>query len=299
MRTITSRALLILCGVLITACLPDINAPHGGAAAGPGNGPGTQTGGNMLGSGTFQTMAAGMMAGYQISGTAQVTLSGDVTHIELAVQGLKPDQTAYPAHVHDGSCASGGGSHYKLDATGPDAEANGVWPVVHASGSSGSGSLDISHVLRGDAKSIVIHDPSTKAKIACADLGLQVNAGQLAMLPEGMSLGMHVSGWGALTRVGGMTQTWLVVYSGLDPNKQYPAHLHNQACADGEGGKHYEIDPNAMAGQSNEIWPMLMTDGNGAAAAYVTAPGMARDDAKAIVIHDPVSKNKIACADLQ
>lgn len=58
------------------------------------------------------------------------------------------------------------------------------------------------------------------------------------------------------------------------------------------------LDPTHAAGADNEIWPTLTSDGEGRAFSRVVTPAAVSLGAQAIVIHDPVTKAKIACADL-
>ena len=59
------------------------------------------------------------------------------------------------------------------------------------------------------------------------------------------------------------------------------------------------LDPNAPASETNEIWPTLSANAGGQAFASVRTEASIRLDAQSIVIHDAVTRLKIACADLR
>lgn len=92
------------------------------------------------------------------------------------------------------------------------------------------------------------------------------------------------------------TTTVTVVLNGLAGNAHYGAHLHLGSC-DTVGG-HYKNDPEGDPTPPNELWPTLDTDGQGHASTSVTALWVARDEAGAVVVHDPESSAKVLCADL-
>jgi Cu-Zn family superoxide dismutase len=87
--------------------------------------------------------------------------------------------------------------------------------------------------------------------------------------------------------------------SGLLANKKYPAHVHNMPCAMMAGG-HYQHVVDGGVDAINEVWPELNTDDAGQARAYLDVSKSLRDDAKAVVVHDPDMANtpKMLCADL-
>jgi Cu/Zn superoxide dismutase len=95
--------------------------------------------------------------------------------------------------------------------------------------------------------------------------------------------------------------------TGLDPKNVYVAHIHKQACSDGEGGTHFQFDPAGPAMPPNEIWlvPVKVTGHKGTATATSDKP--VNSDAKSVVIHlkhaagaatDEAKPPKLACADL-
>jgi hypothetical protein len=130
--------------------------------------------------GVFNETSTGSTAGYDIHGSAKMTIGPSGTVVELNVSGLDPDK-AYGSHLHNGTCASGGGGHYQ------DVEGGGVVPPNELWLSSGGAGLvpnrgGVSHgagsatwaarVSSGmsNARSVVVHEPGSGARIACADL---------------------------------------------------------------------------------------------------------------------------------
>jgi hypothetical protein len=104
------------------------------------------------------------------SATMRRELSG-LTRVLLAIQGAPPD-TAFKVHVHNLSCADGGGGHYKMDPAVTDAlEENEMW-LNMTTDSSGAAQdyMVVAHIARPEARSIVLHDASDGAKLFCADL---------------------------------------------------------------------------------------------------------------------------------
>jgi hypothetical protein len=113
--------------------------------------------------------------------TGYANMSGDVfmvrsaangtTELHIWVSGVPADK-AHVAHVHTAACATGAAGHYKIDPNIPGAiESNELWLKAT---SSRLGTLvvgvDFAHLARGDARSVVVHDPASGAKMACADL---------------------------------------------------------------------------------------------------------------------------------
>ena len=113
-----------------------------------------------------------------ITGHARMirTLSDDVgnTVVRLRVKGLSPG-FEYPTHVHNGTCASGGGGHYQHEVGGAVDDVNEMWLTFTANSKGKAKShAGHDHLAREDARSIVIHDhiyaSLPKARIACVDL---------------------------------------------------------------------------------------------------------------------------------
>jgi Cu-Zn family superoxide dismutase len=84
---------------------------------------------------------------------------------------------------------------------------------------------------------------------------------------------------------------------GLAPDTTYGAHVHKQACADGDADGHYRFDPTGPATPPNEIWPGFTTNDAGIGDGRAMVDRTAGPSAVSVVVHAP-SGAKIACADL-
>ncbi len=132
--------------------------------------------------GTFDTTAAGVAAGYRVSGAAKLTVGADGTVADVNIAGLAPG-THYGSHLHNGTCESGGGGHYQDAPGGATTPPNELWlttsddpvggldpnrgGVAHATGAAAWEARLASDGT--NARSIVVHAPGG-ARIACADL---------------------------------------------------------------------------------------------------------------------------------
>ncbi|NNE97205.1 MAG: hypothetical protein HKN24_14380 [Acidimicrobiales bacterium] len=130
--------------------------------------------------GTFTETPAGAELGYDIHGSAKMTVWTDATAVKVNVSGLDPAK-AYGSHLHNGTCASGGGGHYQDDEGGDIEPPNELW--ITNSGTTlspnpggvghGGGSADwaarVTSTTQTNARSVVIHEPGG-TRIACADL---------------------------------------------------------------------------------------------------------------------------------
>lgn len=260
--------------------------------------------------GIIRSTAAGNAAGLDVEGRMMMVRDprGN-TKVYLQASGLNPAMI-YASHVHDQSCAVGGGAHYKIDNTVSTAiPANEFWPLLGAIGADGVvlGSAEIQQVARPEAQSVVIHAVDN-TRLACGLFYPQYSANQkggtFTTLAGGTGQGKTIIGSGVLIRNGWGGQTILrLSVAGLNPNTTYMAHVHNQPCAMGDGGVHYKQSPNiteVAASAANEIWAQLTTDAAGMAQARTVVNGhVARADAMSVVIHDPVTPaTRLACVDL-
>lgn len=131
--------------------------------------------------GRFSETAAGAAdpLGYDIHGVARMTTSTRGTVLWILVTGLDPAKE-YGSHLHNGTCADGGGGHYQNEEGGPTSPPNELWVtnggttikpnrhgVAFANGSA-SWTARTSGVTT-TAQSVVVHEPSG-TRIACADL---------------------------------------------------------------------------------------------------------------------------------
>jgi hypothetical protein len=125
--------------------------------------------------GRFETTLAGQDLGYDIQGFVLMLRvpkgSDGRTYVSVFVRGLDAD-TTFPAHVHNGPCATGGGGHYQHDTVGAAVDAvNEIWPTISTQRRGlGWGSASHGHLARPEAQSVVIHQPGTGTRIACAQL---------------------------------------------------------------------------------------------------------------------------------
>ncbi len=139
--------------------------------------------GNQSLHGTFRETAVGAGLGYNISGSAKLTIGASTSTAKVNVAGLDVAKI-YGSHLHNGTCASGGGLHYRDDVSGSPFPPNELWlsstanpkgglvpnngGVAHGDGSSPWAARTDSLTLT-NARSIVVHAPGG-ARIACADL---------------------------------------------------------------------------------------------------------------------------------
>jgi Cu-Zn family superoxide dismutase len=124
--------------------------------------------------GRFQTTTTGVERGFDITGRAVMVRSdsgGGRTLVVSVARGLEPG-TTYGSHVHNAPCSTGGGGHYQHVVGGAVDDLNEIWPVLQAKTSGVAHGMAVhGHRARPEAQSIVIHDPSDGARIACLDLG--------------------------------------------------------------------------------------------------------------------------------
>ena len=131
--------------------------------------------------GTFNETEAGHDLRYYIHGSAKMTVGSDNTAVKVNISGLDASKT-YGSHLHNGSCASGGGGHYQNVVSSDESDKvppNELWlttsknvlvpnkgGVAHGSGSATWAARTSSSET--NALSVVVHGGS--ARIACADL---------------------------------------------------------------------------------------------------------------------------------
>ncbi len=137
--------------------------------------------------GVFHETAAGAGLGYDIHGSAKMTVGSSTTVVKINVSGLDPAKK-YGAHLHNGTCASGGGGHYQNTVGGLDEPPNELWlansgtmlrsnagGVAHATGSE-IWAARTSASTATNARSVVVHEPGPidpgplGPRIACVDL---------------------------------------------------------------------------------------------------------------------------------
>lgn len=127
--------------------------------------------------------------------------------------------------------------------------------------------------------------------------GAVVTRGELSAFATGV--GLSITGSAQMVRTPDGRTFVTVHVEGLAPDTTYAAHVHKQACADGEADGHYRFDPAGAATPPNEIWPgPFTTNAAGIGNANTFAVGTAGPAAVSVVVHAPGGA-KIACADLQ
>jgi hypothetical protein len=128
--------------------------------------------------GTFNETQDGADLGYDIHGSAKMTISSSSTVVKVNVAGLDPAQD-YGSHLHNGTCADGGGGHYQNIEGGADSPPNELWltssgtilesnrgGVAHTTGSAAWEAR--TSTSETNALSVVVHGEGKR--IACADL---------------------------------------------------------------------------------------------------------------------------------
>ena len=153
------------------------------AAAGLLVGAGAATaGGHTSYHGVFHETAAGEGLGYDIHGSAKMTVESSTTVVKINVSGLDPTKK-YGSHLHNGTCAAGGGGHYQDVVNGGVVPPNELWlansgtmlqpnrgGVAHATGSGMWAARTSAPPEETNARSVVVHEPGRGVRIACVDL---------------------------------------------------------------------------------------------------------------------------------
>src|SRR5690606_6948508 len=257
--------------------------------------------------GSFIELAAAD-AGVGAGGQAQrVVLSNGETRVEVQVVGMTP-YANFPIHVHQLPCEfNQGDAHYKIDpSVEGELASNEIWleATTNADGY-GNGRVTSEHEARGDAMSVVVHDPETNDRLLCADLlpeNLQTlsGAGSLAPFAAAESVDQTLTGEATLTRTPNSTTVSLEV-NGLSTDAEYVAHVHALPCEVSDAGGHYKLDPTIEETQeSNEIWLPIESDNQGSAQSEVSVFVAARLDAQSVVLHrvEGAEQVKVGCANL-
>jgi len=92
--------------------------------------------------------------------------------------------------------------------------------------------------------------------------------------------------------------TMRVMISGLKPGTRLAGHVHQQRCAQEEGGDHYQFLRGGAKEPPNEIHVKLLAGAGGAATATTSTPLIAGPAAMSVVVHDAIRGGKVACADV-
>jgi hypothetical protein len=228
------------------------------------------------------------------------------TMLSLAAAGLAPG-VEHTAHVHTWPCEFEAGGHYLLDPSVVDGgETNEIWATLTPDADGVATWVEtLQLTARGDAISIVIHDPESGDKLACADLAPEQPVGASAsgtFGPFAYAETIDETISGTVSAVIGNSSTLDVSLSGLTETETYAAHVHALPCSVTDGGGHYKLIPSVEGTeQANEIWPEILVAVGGTATAAVTVTGhVLREDAQSVVVHRTSAPDspKVACAEL-
>mgnify|MGYP006278148559 CR=1 FL=1 len=129
----------------------------------------------MAGTEAGATVALSARGESGVSGDARLEPAGDSIRVALSLTGLTEGQS-YPAHVHNGSCESGGGVAQPLT------------PVTGQAGGTGSSTSTLAASVLGDTTHFIQVHGQGGTPVACGDLP-DVSAWQ-----GGMSGGDSMSG---------------------------------------------------------------------------------------------------------
>ncbi|MCY4726180.1 PKD domain-containing protein [Nocardioides sp. STR2] len=123
--------------------------------------------------------------------------------------------------------------------------------------------------------------------------------GELSAFADGTATYPDLTGTASMVRSRDTTVTTLDV-TGLKPNAAHMVHVHEQSCANGNGGAHFRFDTDQPFSEANEIWLPFTSKADGASGeVVVTSDQRAGSKAVALVIHDPDNPAKrIGCVDL-
>ncbi len=260
-------------------------------------------------SGTLAPFAAAEAGDMTIGGQVEMRTDVDGTTLTMTVQGLDPAEQ-YTSHVHAYPCeVNDAGGHYKIDPTIEDTlEGNELWPVITPD-AQGAASVELQneYAARADAQAVVIHRVAVDGapKVACANLSREYLESQTSGTAELLQAALD-RGYDNLTATGSITRrlekdTWAQIdVDGLEPEQQYPVHVHTYSCALDYDGGHYKIDPEvADTDEDNELWLTFTTDtGGGRISSIAVAGHLARPEAMSMVIHDYADGERLACIDL-
>jgi hypothetical protein len=238
---------------------------------------------------------------------------GTLTVTKMEVEAGVPFTGQAMAHLHEKDCASGGGGHYKDLTTKNIDEPNEVWWYMTINKGSAVSRAGAPFILREEsAKSVVIHSPVDNSKMFCCDLTFTTSGTS--------KIATCINGFIGLNDVNNIIEATVTLESGSDTavafgvidvtlsgiglssvNADAPVktHLHDEACTD-NGGGHFKYDysiPGAEA--ANELWWWFPTNSEGkgktaSAGSGWTSPVLA----KSVVVHHPVSSDKLVCCDL-
>ena len=127
----------------------------------------------------------------------------------------------------------------------------------------------------------------------------QVTRGDFHAFADGT--GLNISGRAQMVRTADGRTFVSVHVEGLLPGT-YGAHVHKQACGNGNADGHYQYATGTgpdYVNAVNEIWPGFTTNAAGIGNGRAMNAGTAGTAAVSVVVHAPTTNLKIACADLE
>lgn len=157
------------------------------------------------------------------------------------------------------------------------------------------------HLRTALAAAVLIGSFALGGTAASAQHGATVTTGGFQTLPGASDLGLDVRGWAGMVRLSARDTTRVRVHvRGLEPNTTYGAHVHAAPCAaTPPGGGHYQHVVGGAVDPVNEIWPTITTNAAGVGRGTARHGHVAREEARAIVIHWPQDSSvRLACVDL-
>lgn len=267
------------------------------------------TGGPIEPADIYESIAGGIFTpfpGYVVQGRAHLVRTVDEeTVVQLHIEGLDPE-TEYPTYVYRFPCdVQNGGMRYQIEPDGPADDVNELWPTFTTDEEGvGQASLTVDHRVRGDAQSVVVHDPNSNSRLACATLSFDpVDVaeydGTFAPFAAADEIDEEISGTAHMeVRASGTTVE--VEVEGLLPDETYMSHVHEYPCEVADAGAHYQREPGGPVDADNELWPTVTPDAMGTASDSFEVEHVARGDAQSIVIHrmTPEGSPRVACAPL-
>jgi hypothetical protein len=161
---------------------------------------------------------------------------------------------------------------------------------------SGGGSDDPSR--RGHDSGTHVHGDAGMHRVPAYAVNGHLRTGSFQSLGEASNEASRVSG-DAWVGENGRGTTMTAELTGLEPDTQYVGHLHEQPCAENDGGAHFAFNPEGPAAPPNEVHFAFTADHDGSGGATVHNPRRVGPGARSVVVHDASSEDRLACADLE
>lgn len=128
--------------------------------------------------------------------------------------------------------------------------------------------------------------------------GAELTEGDFVQLDTAPSSYGDVSGTAAMARTDDETVATLRL-QGVPPDTEFLAHVHQQPCAEDQGGPHFRYDPDGPPMPPNEIHLPFTSAADGTGLQTAVSMRVAPPEAQAVVVHPAETPdNRVACADL-